>query len=88
MMSPVSHMSRLITKEHIATHTNLILPLCTLVIKLFKILTATPVFLYKLCNLHGKPTFKIEALRLVSNVQLVNSLYNSSLAVTHDALCY
>ena len=42
------------------------------------------------------PTFKIEVLRLVSNVQLVKPLpYNewqiqhySSLAVTHDALRY
>ena len=41
------------------------------------------------------PTFKIEVLRLVSNVQLVKPLpcnewqiqHFSSLAVTHDALC-
>ena len=54
----------------------------TLVIKLFEssiklfyaeILTVhyRPVFFYKLHNPHGMPTFKTEALRLVSDVQLV-----------------
>ena len=56
----------------------------TLVIKLFgssmklfytEILTVTrPVFFYKLRNTHGAPTFKAEALRLVSNVKLVKWL--------------
>ena len=41
-------------------------------IKLFyaKILTVA-VFFNNLCNSHGTPTFKTEALRLVSNVHLV-----------------
>ena len=30
-----------------------------------------PVCLCKLCDAHGTPTFKTEALRVVSNVQLV-----------------
>ena len=57
----------------------------TLVIKVFessiklfyaKILTVTyrPVFFYKLRNPHSTPTIKTEALRLVSNVQLVKQL--------------
>ena len=33
-----------------------------------------PVFFYTLRNPHGMPTFKIEALHLVSNVQLVKRL--------------
>ena len=86
-----SREQRLITKEHIATHANLILlfkpPLysSTLVMKLFEssiklfyaeILTVAhrPVFFYKFRNPHGTPTFKTEALRLVSNVQLVKRL--------------
>ena len=61
-----SRQQRLITKEHIATHTNLILPFkpalysSTLVIKCFK-----------LRNPHGTSTFKTEALCLVSNIQLI-----------------
>ena len=57
------------------------------------------VFFYKLLNPHGTSTLKIEALRLVSNVQLVKKVFAvkimantalpcSSLAVTHDALRY
>ena len=54
----------------------------TLVIKLFKsniklyyvgILTVT-LCLCKLRDAHGTPTFKTEALRIVSNVQLVKGL--------------
>ena len=71
----------LITKEHIATHTNLIILFkhlysSTLVIIFFKSSrnsycnTIRPILFYKLRNPHGTPTFKTEALRLVSNVQL------------------
>ena len=77
-----SHEQRLIIKEHIAIHTNLILVALyssTLVIKLFnsiKLLFKQILnFLYKLHYLHGTPTFKIEVLHLVSNVQLVKCLY-------------
>ena len=58
-----------------------------------------PVCLWKLCDTHGTPTFKTEALRLVSNVQLAKRLLMrnerantvlpcSSSTVTNDALCY
>ena len=55
----------------------------TLVIKLFRSsiklnfysnTIRRSVFSYKLRNPHGMPTFKIEALYLVSNVQLVKRL--------------
>ena len=65
---------RLITKEYIAMHTNLIILLYTLVIKLFKnsiklfyaeILTVTLYVgqcscIIKLHNLHGMPTLKLK----------------------------
>ena len=65
----------LITKEHIATHTN------CFVLQYFSNKTFLKVvfyakipigqsFFYKLRNPHGTPTFKTEVLRLVSNVQL------------------
>ena len=81
-----SREQRLITKEHIATHVNLILLFkptlysSTLEIELFessiKLLLqhCRPVFFYKLRNPHSTPTYKTNALRLVSNVQLVKRL--------------
>ena len=77
---------RLITKEYIATHTNLIPPFksalysSTLVIKCFKSNVLSRNSYYNIIgqsclrNPHGTPTFKTKALRLVSNVQLVKRL--------------
>ena len=78
MTLPVSHVSKDSLLRMLANLILLFKPALyssTLVIKLFKseILTVT-VFFYKLCNLHGTPTFKTEALRLVSSVQLVKQL--------------
>ena len=96
MTSRVSHVNKdsslRNTKEHIATHTNLILPLYTpvrtLVIKCFKSSSCfepkfllqhyRPVLFYRLRNPHGMPTFKTDALRLVSNVQLIKQLLLSN----------
>ena len=70
-----SHEQRFITKELIATH-NLALYSSTYFSdkKLFKNSKAKiqhykPVFFYKLCYMHGTPTFETEALRLFINLQ-------------------
>ena len=93
-----SHKQRLIAKEHIAMHTNLI-PLfklalysSTLVIKCLKVVlnqnsycnTIDQSCFFKLCNPHGTPTFKTEVVCLVSNVQLVGfqHVMNSKYSVT------
>ena len=82
-----SREQRLITKEHIATHTNLILlfkpalfsstfyaEILTVALGQSSFIRFATFFFYKVCNLHGTPTFKTEELRLVSNVQLVKRL--------------
>ena len=81
-----SREQRLVTKEYIATHKNLILPVYTpdFSDKTFKssVLCRNsycnvhyrPVFFYKICNLHSTPTFKTESLRIFDNVQLVKWL--------------
>ena len=60
-----SREQRLITKEHIAMHTNLLTQYSgTLVIKLFNTWNSY-------CNTTSQPTFKTEVLHIVSSVQLV-----------------
>ena len=78
-----SRKQKLITKEHIARHTNWLnlyfsmyfgsklLKSSTYKVVLITVKHYRPVFFYKLCYLHGMPT---EALHLVSNVQLVKWL--------------
>ena len=76
---------RLITKEHIPTHTNLFLWFNSILRyisdKTFKVrnikycnTTSQSVFC-KLRDAHDTPTFKTEVLRIVSNVQLVKDFY-------------
>ena len=51
------------------------------------VFVSKPVCLCKLCDAHDTPTFKTEALHLVSNVQLVYGLYTTKLMANKTFLC-